>query len=119
MSVSVYKLLHFLGIFMVMTALGGVLVSTSLSPAQQQRWKRLAGLTHGIGLLIILVAGFGLLAKLQLGFELWVILKLVLWLMLGAFTVAVRRFPQFTTPLWWSVPAIALLAAYLGHYKPA
>ncbi len=117
-SASVYKLLHFLGIFMVLVALGGILVNASLAPEQQQRWRKLAGLTHGLGLVIVLVAGFGLLARLELGFELWVLLKLLIWLLFGGLIVVARKFPGQGTLLWWTAVALAFLAAYLGHYQP-
>ncbi len=118
MSASAYKLLHFLGIFMTLLALGGIFVNSSLPADQQGRWRRLAGLTHGIGLVIVLVAGFGLLARLELGFELWVSLKLLIWLAFGALIVAARKHPGQGVLLWWTAVLLAVAAAYLGHYQP-
>ena len=51
------------------------------------RARKLAGMTHGIALLLILFTGFGMIAKLGLGFPLWVWVKLVvIWLVIGAST---------------------------------
>jgi hypothetical protein len=43
-------------------------------------------ITHGLGLLLVLVAGFGMLAKLGIhGVPTWAALKLIIWVALGAF----------------------------------
>ena len=53
---------------------------------------RLLRIVHGVSLLLILVAGFGLLAKLGLAgsWPLWVTVKILVWLALGAAPVFLR-----------------------------
>ena len=120
MDVLVYKTLHLLGIFLVFSALGGMIFHVinggdkdNASPA-----RRLAGMGHGIGLILLLVSGFGMLAKLNLGFEPWVFAKLALWLVFGMFTAAVWRKPAWAPMLWWALPVLGGVAAWLALYKP-
>ena len=63
--------------------------------AESGKTKRMAPV-HGVGLLLMLVAGFGMLAKLGVmrggaGMPTWVIVKLVCWLILGGMLVVVKR----------------------------
>ena len=88
-SLETYKLIHLLGVFLLLSGLGGgaVLVMSSSANAGA---RKLCSMAHGIGLLLILVAGFGQLARLDLpGWPLWVWLKIGIWVALG-----VRRGPM-------------------------
>ena len=87
MSYEFYKLFHYLGIFLVMVALGGAAGHAAGGGDRKknpQRGMMLAA--HGIGLLLMLVAGFGMLARLDVPMGGWFWAKLVLWLLLGAST---------------------------------
>ncbi len=119
MSYLAYKVLHIVGILAVFLALGG-LAARSLdgSTDMGSRAAKLAGMTHGLALILVLVSGFGLIAKLGTGFALWVWLKLAVWLVLGAMIALVRRMPQFASLLWFTIPLLGALAAYLALYKP-
>lgn len=99
MDITVYKLLHLLGFMAVMLALGSGL------GAESGKTKWMAPV-HGVGLLLMLVAGFGMLARLGTmsggaGMPLWVIVKLIVWLVMGAMLVLVKR---------KRLPAAAILA---------
>lgn len=114
MSLAAYKVLHLLGAFLVLAALGAALAGGS---------RKGSGIAHGIGLLLLLVAGFGALARLGLsnpaGWPLWLWLKLAIWLTLGAGTVIVRRLPNLRLALWILFPLLAAAAGYLSIYKPS
>ena len=56
LSVAAYKVVHIFGVLLLFVALGAALGDGSR--------RRLASMTHGIGLLIVLIAGFGALARL-------------------------------------------------------
>jgi hypothetical protein len=85
---TTYKVLHLLGIFGVLLALGaGAALGAQLDNATRRR----NSLLHGLGLLLILVSGFGMLAKGNLGFPGWVMAKLVIFLLVGALPVWMRR----------------------------
>ncbi len=115
MSLSAFKVLHVLGFALAFTAIGAAYASAAE--------RRLSGLTHGAGLLLLLFSGFGMLGALGLshspgGWPLWIWLKLVVWLALGAALVLLRRAPGLRTLLWWLLPLLGAAAAYLALFKP-
>ena len=77
-------------------------------------------MTHGVALLLILVAGFGLMARLGLfgAIPLWAWAKIVLWLLLGAAIFLLKRNPRWATGLWVTFPLAGALAAWLAVAKP-
>jgi hypothetical protein len=115
-----YKVLHLAGVFLLLLSLGGTAVLGSVSPERQSSWRRQLSIAHGLGLLLLLIAGFGLLARLGASWpwQGWLILKLLLWAFLGASPAVARRFPDLALPLWWAAFAAALAAAGLAVYKP-
>ncbi len=122
MTLAAYKVLHVLGILFLFTALGGLLYASSSAAAQTPAGRKIAGMLHGLGLVVILVSGFGALARLGLsnpgGWPLWVWLKALLWLAMGAVLVLIRRAPGLNRLLWFLLPVLGAVAAYLALYKP-
>lgn len=118
MSYQLYKLLHVGGVMLLFIALGSSILLAALGAADPQRWRKLAGITHGVALLLILVTGFGILAKTGLGFPGWVWAKLVVWLLIGASVAAIRRLPEHATLFFFLLPVLGTIAGYLGIYKP-
>ncbi|HEX9731921.1 MAG TPA: hypothetical protein VGG06_08010 [Thermoanaerobaculia bacterium] len=116
MSLQLYKVLHVLGLFLVFAAVGGAIIQTVLGG--NGRARKLTGIAHGVGLLIVLVSGFGALAKLGLGFPLWVVLKVVIWIVFGGVIVLIRKQPALAGFLWWALPVLGAFAGYLAIYKP-
>ena len=117
MDVLFYKTLHVLGVVLLFTALGGA--AAQALGAGSPRLRKLAGITHGVALLILLVSGFGALAKLGFGMPPgWAWGKIVIWLALGGIVVLMRRLPQHASLWWWLAPILGLLAGYLALYKP-
>ncbi len=122
MSILFYKVLHIFGLALSFTALGGM-AGLSLSGADaevQARARKPMGMLHGIGLLLLLVAGFGLIAKLKLPFaeNMWISVKMILWILLGGLIALFRRAPHLAKPALFALPLIAGLAAVLAFYKP-
>ena len=107
MDPAIYKLIHYLGIFFLLSGLGGLIF------AEKDKIK-LAGISHGIGLLLVLLGGFGMQAKMHIGFPSWFIVKIAIWLILGASLVIAKR--QLLPPVatWLLVIALAGIAAWLG-----
>lgn len=122
MSYEFYKVLHLVGIFMVLTSVssltlhvigGGNKINTP--------FRKVLMIVHGIGVLITLVAGFGLLARLGLarsGIPNWALVKLVIWGYFAVATVFVYRMPKHAKGFWFKIIVLASISAYLAIYKP-
>jgi hypothetical protein len=121
MSYQAYKVIHILGVLFVFASLGALMLA-SREGVERGNGRKLAGMTHGIALLLVLVAGFGTLARLGLGnpatWPLWVWIKLAIWLVLGGIIVLIRRAPQLGTLLWWLLPLLGGIAAWAAIFKP-
>ena len=105
MSYEFYKILHVVGLMMVFSGLGALLVGSKLTAVSGTiPLRKVAGLMHGLGLVVMLVAGFGLLARLGMvgDWPSWVYGKLVIWLVIGASIAVVRRLSGLAV-VWWIV----------------
>jgi len=120
-SHSAYQVLHLLGILVLFMSIGGLCLSAvnGLDRASN-RGRKLAAISHGVAMLIILVAGFGMLARLGISgsWPGWVWGKLVIWVLLGAAVAPIGRKPELARLLWFVLPVLGGLAAYLAIYKP-
>jgi len=115
MPIAFYKILHILSAFALFAVLGGVLMSAANGVTKERNeWRKKASITHGVGLLLLLISGFGLLAKNGLGFPAWAGIKLVLWLSLGALLPLAYRANNARAKLWWALLGIGFIAAYVG-----
>lgn len=120
MSYQLFKVLHLLGIFLLFAAVGGAALRAAARPGgvPKDSAARLAGITHGVALLILLVTGFGILGVLGLGLPGWAWAKAAIWLVMGALPMLIRRAPRLAPLIWWLLPALGLIAAWLAVYKP-
>lgn len=114
---AVYKVMHIVGVMLLLLSLGGYIM---LSVSGSERGKKLAAITHGIAVLVILVAGFGLMARLGYisGWPLWIWFKLGIWVILASIIIFIKRFPRFSTLLWIMIPVLSGFGAFLAVYKP-
>lgn len=116
MSSELYRVLHILGVFMVLAGLAGLWgMYASGEPTKSHR--RAMALTHGLGLLLVVVTGFGRLAQLGYREHLpgWAIAKGLIWLVLGGTLMLARRRASWALPFWLLLGAVA---AYLALFKP-
>ena len=128
MTLAFYKVVHILSVLFLFTALGSLLAAAwpaadAGTAEGAKSLRKRAGLTHGLALVLVLVSGFGMLARLGIshlgGWGVWIWLKLLTWLLLGAALTLIRRQPRLAPALWLLLPLLGGLAAYLAIYKPA
>ena len=117
MSLLAYRVIHIFSMMLMFTALGGLLLA-SQAKVQTDASRKMAGMLHGIALILILVSGFGALAKLGLSnpgiWPTWLWLKILIWFVFGGVIVLIRRAPRFAPILWWALPILGAVAAYLA-----
>lgn len=116
MSYEFYKIMHFVGLVMLFLGLGGRIIF--LAAKVENPAGKVCSIFHGLGLLLVLVAGFGLLARLQIGFPGWVYVKIAAWIGLGALTLLPKKKPQLGSLAFVSAIILAGLAVYFVVAKP-
>lgn len=113
-----YNVLHFTGILMLFLGYGALL-ARSMAGSEDAKVKKLGSITSGIGLLLMIIAGFGLIAKVYGNtFAPWMIVKIVIWVVLGGLIALINRKPALATTLWWVLIALGALAAVMVYYRP-
>lgn len=117
---AVYKNIHLIGVFMVLMALGGVVLHYVSGGGQRYPWRKPVAITHGVGMFLILLGGFGVLARKGIFWSWpgWVTGKVAIWIVLGALIAVIARKPTLAKPIWWITIALSGLAAYLAGSKP-
>jgi hypothetical protein len=122
MPYPVYKLIHFLGLIMVV----GALVAAAMHGLRggtkaDDQYRKSTRVVHGIGMFLLVLGGFGLLARIGVmhgGFPMWVNVKLVLWLLFGAAIALPYRGRGPARAVLIALPLIVLAAAASALYKP-
>jgi hypothetical protein len=118
-SHEIYKWLHLIGAFLLFAAFGGAILREAPAPGSKDVMRGRLSMLHGIGLLLLLVAGFGMLARVEAGPGLpgWAWAKLALWLALGGWIVPAHRRKFNRSLVLGGAVAIGALAAWLGIWK--
>lgn len=114
MTPETYRLLHIVGVMLLLLGLGGVLAHAG----GDGKAPRLFLVMHGIGLLVMLVAGVGFVHKKPLNWDNWLFAKIACWVLLAALPVLVRRgiVPRFLAVVL--VLGLGATAAWLAQAKP-
>ena len=118
---EIYTIIHIIGAFAVFLGIGGAIVRGAYEKRDGQDhkpFKKLSGITHGIGLMALLISGFGLISVLGSGFQIWMGLKMLIWLALGLIVAPIRRMPKFGNLFWTVVLLLGALAVFLAKHKP-
>ena len=115
MSYELYNLLHILGIVLVFMSLGALAFHGANGGTKDTNEVRgLVMASHGVGLLLILVAGFGMLARIGGGMPGWLHPKLLIWVLIGAAPALLNRKPEWGKGMWIALPLLAALSAYFA-----
>lgn len=122
MPYAAYKLIHFLGIITMIGALvaAGMHVLRGGTRANDP-YRRVLAVAHGVAAFLILVGGFGMLARMGVmhgALPGWVMVKLVIWVALGAAMALPYRGRGLARALLIALPVLILAAAATALYKP-
>ena len=112
-----YKVVHYLGIFILVTALSASLARSAKEGLNTDPWKKRMGMIHGVALFLILLGGFGMLARLGAGFPMWIVAKLAILVVVGAL-IAPRKSPTWAARGLVILPLLAALAGWIAYAKP-
>jgi hypothetical protein len=107
-----YQILHLSSIFVLV----GTAIWAIANPVAGERKKAL--MISGIASLLALVGAFGLLHTTGLGFPMWAVVKLFVWLMLSALVGIAYRKPEKRKALLFVLIALVATALTMVAYKP-
>ncbi|MDF2770520.1 MAG: hypothetical protein K0S86_13 [Geminicoccaceae bacterium] len=122
MPYTAYKLMHYVGMFTMITVLAamGMHVLRGGSRADLPH-RRALSIVHGVAVALILTGGFGMLARLgivQGGLPTWIYLKLAIWLALAAAIAVPFYGARSARALLVALPMLAAAAGATAIYKP-
>lgn len=116
MPVYFYQILHVVGIIMIFMGYGALL-ARSLIKSDDISVRKLGSVTSGIGLLLVLVAGFGMISKIGYSFTApWLIVKILVWFALGGVIALINRKQELAPKLWWGILGLGTLAVIMVYY---
>ncbi|TGL17407.1 DUF2878 family protein [Leptospira yanagawae] len=123
MSYEAYKLIHIFGMYLLFFSLGGVtLYSINGGKKSDNKFKTFVAIFHGVGLVLLLFAGFGLMKFRDISHSalpVWIIAKILIWLAFGGLLTLAYKNQKAAKILWFVFPLLGLLAAYLAFYQPS
>lgn len=122
MPYETYKVMHFFGIFMLITALAAVAMHVLRGGTRTDLpHRRAIAVTHGVAVAFILTGGFGMLARLDIvqgGLPVWIYIKLAIWLALAVAIAAPYLGRRYARGLLVALPVLTAAAGATALYKP-
>jgi len=116
---TTYKVVHLLGIFLLVCGIGGLWAMAAAATDESRRAARkLILATHGTAMFIILLGAFGMIARLGIAWPwpLWIWIKVGIWLALGALPVLLRRAETPVGALFYLTPILGAIAAWAALF---
>jgi hypothetical protein len=104
---QIYHLLHIIGVVFLFAGFGALASG-----------NRKGMMYHGIGLLLLLVAGFGFLARQKMGYTApFLIGKYVIYVVLAVLPLLAKKKIVPAGAVLWIAIALGACAAFLGYTK--
>ena len=118
MDLQIYRIVHLFGLSLVLLSLGGIMVHAMNGGTKASNsFRKGAVITHGVGLLLVLVAGFGMLHKVPVAHDTgWMLGKMAIWLVLGGAVAFAYKSREAAKILFFVVPVLVLLGAVMALY---
>lgn len=120
LSYSIYKLIHLVAIFLLLTGLGGLWALKAAADASEYpKLRKLLMAIHGIALFLVLLGGFGTMARLGIStpWPTWIWVKLGIWIVLGALPAILNRGSGVAKLAMFLAPLLAAVAAWAAIYQ--
>jgi hypothetical protein len=130
MTYEFYKVLHVLGILGLLSGVGAAAILGLVGEPNgaHSSLRKTLMMTHGVALMVIVVAGFGMMARKGIGIGAaagadtgwpgWLYGKIGIWLAFGALAGFIRRRPESGRHILWVAPLLGAVAAYLAVVQP-
>jgi hypothetical protein len=120
MTFETYKIIHMIGLALLMIGLAGVLFAFATSKIVPGKVKMLGFAFHGLGLLLIIVSGFGMAARLGImaGLPGWLYGKLGIWVLMALGASLAKRKANSAGLISILFAALVGVAAWLAITKP-
>ncbi|MEN9359945.1 MAG: hypothetical protein RL095_1480 [Verrucomicrobiota bacterium] len=122
MRLALYYPMHFLGIAMILIALGALAGHYLAGATEPHPRKKLLAIVHGVGLVLAIVGGFGLMKffgikhSSYLQFP-WLLIKTLIWVFLAAAPVLMRKMPRQALLIFFLCIASFAFAASAAKFK--
>lgn len=120
MTYEFYKVMHIIGLMFLFSGIAVIATLTLTGQLKKGGAKALGFALHGLGLILVLVAGFGMLARLNLMSALpsWVHAKIGLWVLLALAVSLLKRKQSLVYPILILCLAIGGAAGWIAIFKP-
>lgn len=120
MTFETYKIIHMIGLALLMIGLAGVLFAFATSKIVPAKVKMLGFAFHGVGLLLIIVSGFGMAARLGImsGLPGWIYGKLGIWVLMALGVSLAKRKASNAGFIAVLFAGLVGVAAWLALTKP-
>ena len=120
MTYEIYKLLHILGLLLLLFGLFGMAVVIWNGASPSPKVKKYLMMSHGFGLALLMVAGFGMAARLGLMAQMpgWIYVKIFIWICLGGLATLIRKKPERASVWILSIFVLVAIAASMATLKP-
>lgn len=115
MRLAIYYPIHFIGVFLLFLAIGGMCLYVRNGGSKEDNPSRkFLAIIHGISLVMVIIGGMGLMTAYQIhkpSMPVWIYLKMAIWLFFGFSSLLIYKLPKLSTVF---LIIFVLLGAFAG-----